>query len=137
MNASGDLQASRDPSRRSWVESANEATRDFPIQNLPFGIFSDNTNAARRVGVAIGDEIVDLRALQAAGLLTLPIATAGRLAGKPERAFEQDTLNDFISLGRDAWRGMRIQLGNLLARDTAILRDDAALRSRRRFRHGS
>ncbi len=72
MNASSDLQATLDPSRKSWVESANNPTGDFSIQNLPFGIFSDGLNATRRVGVAIGDSIVDLAALESAGLLSVP-----------------------------------------------------------------
>ncbi|WP_165848041.1 fumarylacetoacetase [Paraburkholderia lacunae] len=120
MNALSDLQATLDPSRKSWIESANESTNDFSIQNLPFGIFSDRNNATRRVGVAIGDAIVDLAALEAAGVLNV----------SKEGVFARDTLNDFISLGRDAWRSVRIQLSSLLARDTATLRDDAALRSK-------
>jgi fumarylacetoacetase len=130
MSALSDLQATLDPSRKSWVESANDSTNDFSIQNLPFGIFSDKNNDARRVGVAIGDEIVDLSVLKSAGLLTLPTASADQSIATKDRAFEQDTLNDFISLGRDAWRSVRIQLSNLLARDTAILRDDSVLRSK-------
>jgi len=122
MNALSDLQATLDPSRRSWVESANDSTNDFSIQNLPFGVFSDRQNDARRVGVAIGDEIVDLAALQAAGLLKLSAAKTD--------VFARDTLNDFIALGRETWRSVRVQLSALLARDTAMLRDDAALRAR-------
>ncbi|WP_144110174.1 fumarylacetoacetase [Paraburkholderia sp. BCC1886] len=125
MSALSDLQATLDPSRKSWVESANDSTNDFSIQNLPFGIFSDASNAARRVGVAIGDEIVDLAVLQAAGLLK-----ASASASAPTDVFSRDTLNDYIALGRDAWRSVRVQLSNLLARDTATLRDDAALRSK-------
>jgi fumarylacetoacetase len=115
-----DLQATLDPSRKSWVESANDPASDFPIQNLPFGIFSDRRNDARRVGVAIGDQIVDLAALQAAGLLSAPA----------QHVFARDALNDFIALGRDAWRSVRIQLSLLLARESATLRDDAALRAK-------
>jgi fumarylacetoacetase len=125
MNALSDLQATLDPSRKSWVESANDPASDFSIQNLPFGIFSDRANDARRVGVAIGDQIVDLGALQAAGLLSVP-SSADVFAS----ALVRDTLNDFIALGRDAWRGVRIQLSTLLARDTATLRDDAGLRAK-------
>ncbi|MFM0543364.1 fumarylacetoacetase [Paraburkholderia strydomiana] len=121
MSALSDLQATLDPSRKSWVQSANEPSNDFSIQNLPFGIFSDSKDDAPRVGVAIGDEIVDLAALEAAGLLTVP-SKAG--------VFARDTLNEFIALGRDAWRSVRIQLSNLLSRDTATLRDDAALRAK-------
>ncbi|MFM0483823.1 fumarylacetoacetase [Paraburkholderia strydomiana] len=121
MSALSDLQATLDPSRKSWVQSANEPSNDFSIQNLPFGIFSDSKDDAPRVGVAIGDEIVDLAALEAAGLLAVP-SQAG--------VFARDTLNEFIALGRDAWRSVRIQLSNLLSRDTATLRDDAALRAK-------
>ncbi|MGC2039670.1 fumarylacetoacetase [Paraburkholderia caledonica] len=121
MSALSDLKATLDPSRKSWVQSANEPSNDFSIQNLPFGIFSDSKDDTPRVGVAIGDEIVDLAALEAAGLLTVP-SNAG--------VFARDTLNDFIALGRDAWRSVRIQLSNLLSRDTATLRDDAALRAK-------
>ncbi|MGF6792093.1 fumarylacetoacetase [Paraburkholderia sp. 35.1] len=120
MNAVNDLQATLDASRKSWIESANDPVGDFPIQNLPFGIFSDRGNDARRVGVAIGDQIVDLAALQAAGLLNVPA----------HNVFARDALNDFIALGRDVWRSVRIQLSQLLARDTATLRDDAALRAK-------
>ena len=72
MNASSDLQATLDASRKSWIEAANDPACDFSIQNLPFGIFSDARNSARRVGVAIGDSIVDLAVLQTSGLLRLP-----------------------------------------------------------------
>ncbi|MGH9576390.1 MAG: hypothetical protein ACRD3R_03050, partial [Terriglobales bacterium] len=50
-----------DPKLRSWVESANEPGSDFPIQNLPFGIFKrKKSNESPRGGVAIGDQILDL-----------------------------------------------------------------------------
>ena len=50
-----------DPDLRSWVESAHDPSTDFPIQNLPFGVFSpDDPGAAPRVGIAIGDGILDL-----------------------------------------------------------------------------
>jgi fumarylacetoacetase len=124
MNASSDLQATLDASRKSWIESANAPTSDFPIQNLPFGIFSNTLNATRRAGVAIGDEIVDLAALESAGLLTVPSSSHG------DSVFVRDGLNDFIALGRDVWRSVRIQLSRLLSRDNATLRDDAELRSR-------
>ncbi|MEX3974415.1 fumarylacetoacetase [Paraburkholderia caribensis] len=124
MNASSDLQATLDASRKSWVESANDPSCDFPIQNLPFGIFSDGLNATRRAGVAIGDYIVDLAALDSAGLLTVPSSGAG------DSVFVRDALNDFIASGRDTWRSVRIQLSKLLSRDHATLRDDAELRNR-------
>ncbi|MGV2291349.1 fumarylacetoacetase [Trinickia sp. YCB016] len=116
-----DLQATRDASRKSWLASANDAQCDFPIQNLPFGIFSDKSNPAPRAGVAIGDSIVDLAALADAGKLTL--RADGNVFAKP-------ALNDFIALGRDAWRSVRIQLSTLLEANCPTLRDDAALRAR-------
>jgi fumarylacetoacetase len=132
MSALSDLQATLDPSRKSWVESANDSTNDFSIQNLPFGVFSDRRNDARRVGVAIGDQIVDLAALQAAGLLTLSSSSASPSSSSSfskNDVFARDTLNDFIALGRDAWRSVRVQLSGLLARDTATLRDNSAIRA--------
>ena len=86
MNASSDLQATLDASRKSWIEAANDPACDFSIQNLPFGIFSDARNTAPRVGVAIGDSIVDLAVLQASGLLRLPTAQARRQASRFSRA---------------------------------------------------
>ncbi|MBB3257938.1 fumarylacetoacetase [Paraburkholderia bannensis] len=116
-----DLQATLDPARKSWIDSANDAACDFPIQNLPFGVFSTAQQAQARVGVAIGDQVADLAALHAAGLLRLPADT---------NVFARSALNDFIALGRDTWRSVRVQLSSLLAKETATLRDDAALRSR-------
>ena len=61
------LDATHNPTLRSWVESANVAGTDFPIQNLPFGRFrTAGSSEAFRIGVAIGDQILDLRA---AGLI--------------------------------------------------------------------
>jgi fumarylacetoacetase len=132
MSAQSDLQATLDASRKSWIEAANQPACDFSIQNLPFGIFSDTRNATRRVGVAIGESIVDLSALHEAGLLRLP--ATGAATGVANEAtgdvFARDSLNDFIALGREAWRAVRIQLSDLLERNTATLRDDTDLRER-------
>ena len=58
-----DIDATHDPKRKSWVASANEAGSDFPIQNLPFGRFRPAGDAGGwRIGVAIGDQVLDLRA---------------------------------------------------------------------------
>lgn len=69
-----ELNATHDPARRSWVESANAADTDFPIQNLPFGVFDDGQGA--RGGVALGDSIIDLSALLDARLISGPAAEA-------------------------------------------------------------
>lgn len=57
------LDATHDPALRSWVASANDAATDFPIQNLPYGRFRRaGTEQSWRIGVAIGDQMLDLRA---------------------------------------------------------------------------
>ncbi|MDR5751503.1 MULTISPECIES: fumarylacetoacetase [unclassified Caballeronia] len=118
MSTSEQLNATRAPALKSWIESANDPASDFPIQNLPFGVFSNAVNPAPRAGVAIGEWIVDLAALERAGLLPA------------SGVFDKPRLNDFIALGRDAWRDVRIALSALLANGNATLRDDAALRQR-------
>jgi fumarylacetoacetase len=69
-----ELNASHDPARRSWVDSANAPDTDFPIQNLPFGVFDDGKGA--RGGVALGGMIIDVSALVDAGLLSGEAARA-------------------------------------------------------------
>lgn len=112
--------SSNDPALRSWVDTANAPGTDFPIQNLPFGIFSTRQSAAPRAGVAIGDQVLDLAVLEAAGLL----------APASQPVFGQATLNDYIALGRTVWRATRDKISLLLRQDHPVLRDDAALRSK-------
>ncbi|WP_345816703.1 fumarylacetoacetase (plasmid) [Paraburkholderia sp. PREW-6R] len=121
MNAAqgGNWQVANDPKLRSWLESANAPDCDFPIQNLPFGVFSDRANVSARVGVAIGDSIVDLAVLTKEGLLPHDAAL-----------FDRASLNAFIATGRAQWRALRTRLSALLQPDNAELRDDAALRKR-------
>ena len=75
------LNATHDPKLRSWVTSANEAGGDFPIQNLPFGRFSHSPDSTPRIGVAIGDRILDLRK---AGLIDTDDMNA-LMAASPEK----------------------------------------------------
>jgi len=75
------LNATHDPKLRSWVTSANEAGGDFPIQNLPFGRFSHSPDSMPRIGVAIGDRILDLRK---AGLIDTDDMNA-LMAASPEK----------------------------------------------------
>ena len=74
---------------RSWVESANATDTDFPIQNLPFGMFRRDGESPR-AGVAIGDQILDLTAALKAGLFEGEAEAAARLA-------TGQTLNDFMA----------------------------------------
>ena len=69
------LNPTHDPARTSWIESANQAATDFPLQNLPLGVFRTAENPAARIGTAIGDQMLDLSA--AAGLDLLPPIRTG------------------------------------------------------------
>jgi len=77
------------PKLTSWIEVKEDS--DFPIQNLPFGIFKA-TNQLPRVGVAIGEEILDLHELHQADTFHGIALNAG--------VYERQYLNDFIALGR-------------------------------------
>ncbi|MFK0086819.1 fumarylacetoacetase [Pseudomonas sp. NPDC090755] len=90
---------------RSWVEHAN-GHRDFPLQNLPLGIFS-HKDATRRCGVAIGDAILDLEGALAAGLFD------GQARSAVE-ATRGGALNAFFALGREARVALRERLLALL-----------------------
>src|ERR1700730_17918590 len=116
-------------SLKSWVEAANTPTTDFPIQNLPFGVFCDKASSSPRVGVAIGDLIVDLAVLETTGLLSVPYTVTDD-AGHPKSVFLQARLNDFVALGKAVWNSVRIQLSLLLSADGIALRDNAAVRER-------
>ena len=85
---------------RSWVASANAPGCDFPLNNLPYGVFSTGGEAPR-CGVAIGDQVLDVAALEAAGVL----APAPGL-----RVLGDGRWNEFMALGRSAWRAFRADL---------------------------
>jgi fumarylacetoacetase len=74
------LNATHDPERRSWVSSANAVATDFPIQNLPYGRFRRAGDTSWRLGIAIGDQVLDLRAAIDAGLALPPALAAEDLA---------------------------------------------------------
>lgn len=110
-------QSPNDPALRSFIEVA--ADSHFPIQNLPFGIFSQSSGTPRP-GVAIGDQIADLQVLAEAGLLNAVDASV----------LKQPTLNAFIDLGRAATSALRQQISALLRHDNPTLRDNTALRQK-------
>ncbi len=105
--------------KTSWVTSANDGQTHFPLQNLPYGIFSTG-NDAPRVGVAIGDQVLDLSVLDDAGLL--PAAARGTFAAA--------SLNRFIALGKPVWTETRARLGTLLSAEDQTLSSNAALRAK-------
>jgi len=113
------LNKTHDPSRQSWVTVANEPGADFPIQNLPYGVFSTGGGGAPRIGVAIGDQILDLTRLEAMGLLTHT---------RTGPVFGTGVLNPFMALGADVWDQTRSAIADLLDATNPTLRDDADLR---------
>jgi fumarylacetoacetase len=108
------MNATHDPRRQSWVASANRSGGAFPIQNLPFGVFQRADKAT--VGVAIGDQILNLRGLCEAGLLaSLPMETIPACAA--------GTLNPLMACGPDCWSALRARLSDLLRADHPHARD--------------
>jgi fumarylacetoacetase len=103
------LNQTHDPHTRSWVESANDPATDFPIQNLPFGVFRRRGTAEPpRIGVAIGDQVLDLAAGSSQGLL--------QGAGEPvARACQEPALNGLMALGSAAASDLRAILHSLLS----------------------
>jgi len=88
---------------KSWVSSANQTDTLFPLNNLPYGVFSIGGDDAR-CGVAIGDKILDIRSLE----------KAGTIAPAQSAVFAEPSWNAFMALGRVAWAELRTQLTALL-----------------------
>ena len=108
------LDETHDPRLRSWVESANDGATDFPLQNLPYGRFRRRgSEDPWRIGVAIGDQILDLRVAMAQ--CPWPEDIEELLA--PLAAGD---LNAFMALGRDVWRVLRHALSIALAEDSEL-----------------
>ncbi len=116
------MNATHDPRLRSFLDVATDS--HFPIQNLPFGVFSPLAGGAPRVGVAIGDQVLDLAVLERRGFFreVEGFEHDGSIFGQP-------ALNDFLALGQLAWTRVRGVVSGLLAADTPTLREDAALRN--------
>jgi fumarylacetoacetase len=110
------MDETHDPGRTSWVESAQGDT-DFPIQNLPFGVFRgrDDEDEPAGVGIAIGDRILDVTACH----------DEGRFSGIAEAAAEAcaaPSLNALMALGREHRVELRKQVSALLAADSPSYR---------------
>lgn len=102
------LDSTHDPNRISWVDSAN-GHPEFPIQNLPFGVFS-TLSGVRRGGVAIGEEIFDIAAAAASGVFEGEALIAAKAAAG-------GTLNPLMALPSTARKAFRHQLSDLLKAD--------------------
>jgi fumarylacetoacetase len=107
-----------DPSLRSFIPV--DPTSDFPIQNLPYGVFSTASLPAPRVGVAIGDFVLDLWELEQD--CRLPLRDLG--------VFSAPSLNPFMALGPKLWSQTRARISELLRHDNDELRDNPSLRER-------
>lgn len=102
-----------DPTIKSWIEIPSNS--DFPIQNLPFGIFKTQSSSSR-VGVAIGDQVLDLATLNKLGFLDdFKI---------DDSVFTNQYLNDFIALGKPMCQSIRQRISNLLNNNNPELRDN-------------
>ncbi len=108
-----------DPKLRSFIEV--DPSSDFPIQNLPYGVFFTPEQPDLRVGVAIGDFVLDLAALETAGLIRFDNASG---------VFAQSSLNAFMALGPKVWTTTRARISELLRHDHPELRDNKELRNR-------
>lgn len=94
----------------------------FPIQNLPYGIFSYENGRKPRAGVAIGEWVLDLAVLETHGFFADIFATE-------QNIFTQSTLNAFMALGQPYWGKVRARIQDLLADKGSILANDTRLRS--------
>lgn len=108
-----------DPKLKSFLPIDKEA--DFSIQNLPYGVFQTKEDKTARAGVAIGKWVLDLAVLEEEGFFQ---------GICQERFFSQGSLNAFASAGLTTWRLAREKISHLLSANTAILRDNADLKSR-------
>jgi fumarylacetoacetase len=107
-----------DPALRSFIPV--DPTSDFPIQNLPYGVFSARDGLAPRIGVAIGEYVLDLWELEQDSRLDV-----GELG-----VFSQASLNAFMALGPTVWSRTRARISELLRHDNPELRDNDELRRR-------
>jgi fumarylacetoacetase len=101
------INETHDPKLMSWVKAANEPGTDFPIQNLPFGVFARRGEDHHRVGVAIGDQVLDIGACLDAGLFTGAAATAAATC-------RSGLLNGLMAMGPEHWSALRQELSILL-----------------------
>ncbi|MGA7804574.1 fumarylacetoacetase [Bradyrhizobium sp.] len=106
------------PTLRSFIEV--DPASDFPIQNLPYGVFSTNDGLAPRVGVAIGDFVLDLWQLEQD--CRIDVGNAG--------VFAASSLNPFMAVGPKVWAKTRARISELLRHDNPELRDNESLRER-------
>lgn len=106
-------QFANDPTRKSWLSVSDNS--DFPIQNIPFGVFLTKEDVIT-TGTRIGDYAIDMGALQQLGYF--------EGIDLPDAMFLQDSLNDFISYGKKTWRQVRNRLSEIFEINNGQLRDN-------------
>ena len=104
------------PALRSWIDIRPDS--DFPIQNLPFGVF-ETEERGPRIAVAIGGYVLDLYAASQLGFFE----DLTELGDAQPKVFRRRSLNAFLRLGRPAWRAVRQRVSELLRHDEPRLRD--------------
>jgi fumarylacetoacetase len=105
------LNETHDSNAKSWVDSANRTGTDFPIQNLPFGVFRHVGNGELpRIGVAIGDQILDMTGAEMDGFFEGEAADAAELC-------QGESLNELMSLDSKQWSALRLRLHQMLRSD--------------------
>src|SRR3954470_13408358 len=105
------LNETHDPDARSWVSSANNGKTDFPLQNLPFGVFRHPHKESTSVGIAIGDQVLDL----------CEVANCEALVGVDELTLEacgEDDLKLLMSIGPERVSALRRSIFHLLREDS-------------------
>lgn len=103
-----------DPNRKSWIEISTGT--DFPIQNIPFGVFMANDDHIS-IGTRIGNMAIDLAALHQLGYF--------EGISLPEDVFLQDTINDFITLGKPSVRQVRNRIAEVFDVNNTSLQNNA------------
>ena len=109
-----------DTDLKSFIDTPENS--DFSMLNLPFGVFQPNALSKPRVGVAIGEYILDMSVLESAGFF-------GEVFDSPSYNFTKPNLNTFLAKGRESWSAVRSIVSNLLRADEPALRDNEDLKA--------
>lgn len=99
-----------------------DVNSDFSYENLPYGIFSTKDEARKRIGVRIGDYVLDLQRVK--------FLFDGPVMSGHQNVFDSSVLNEFMALGARAWKETRQYLKNMLSEKNAVLRDNTELRAK-------
>ena len=113
------MDETHDSKLKSWIEVNKDS--DFPIQNIPFGVYSPKEGGELHVATAIGDYVIDLAYLDEAGFFI-------NTDIEETEAFHEPTLNAFMSLGQKAWKEARLIISRLLREDNTSFKDNEELK---------